>query len=86
MQGRAGYTDGMVEAGEGVRQGQHEVTVLGPLSPPPLLAHFFLLGLGLQAPMRLVGASWAPGWSLGYDPFGVCGCSVLGGQKRGLSG
>lgn len=32
--------------------------------------------------MRLVGTSWAPGWSLGYGPFEI---SVLGGQKSGLS-
>ena len=69
MQGRAGNTEGVVEAGEEVRQGQHEVATLGPLCLPFLLAHFLLLGLGLQAQMRLVGASWAPSWSLGYGPF-----------------
>ena len=74
---------GVVEAGEGARQGQHGVAALGPLSPPSLLARFLSLGLGLQALMRLVGTSWAPGLSLGYGRFGV---SVLGGQKRGLRG
>lgn len=69
MQGRAGNTEGMVEAGEGVRQGQHEVVALGPLSPPFLLAHFLLLGSGLQALVWLVGTSWASGWSLCYRPF-----------------
>lgn len=64
MQGRAGYTDGMDEAGGGMRQGQHEVAVLGLLSQPPLLAHFLLLGLRLQAPVRLVGASWAGHWAM----------------------
>lgn len=59
------------------------MAALGPLSPPSLLAHLLSLGLGLQALMRLVGTSWAPGSSLGYGPLGV---SVLGGQKRALRG
>lgn len=58
------------------------VTALGLLSPSSLLAPFLPLALGLQVLVRLVGASWAPGWSLDYGPFGVCVCLVLGGQKR----
>lgn len=74
----------MVEAEEGVRQSQHGVAALGPLSPPSLLARFSPLGLGLQTLVRLMGASWAPEWSLGYGFFGVRGFSFLGGEKRSL--
>lgn len=80
----AGNTEGMVEVEEGVKQSQQGVAVLGPLSPPSLLAHFFPLGLGLQTLVRLMGASWAPEWSLGYGFLGVRGFSFLGGEKRGL--
>lgn len=41
-----------------MRQGQHEVVALGPLSkrtPSFLLAHFLLLGSGLQALVRFGG-------------------------------
>lgn len=54
-------------------QGQHGVAALRLLSPLSLLAPFLPLGLGLRALVRLVGAFWAPGWSLGYDGFGLCG-------------
>lgn len=74
------------EAREVVRQGQYggRGTALGPLSPFSLLDCFLPLGLGLQTLVRLMRASWAPGWSDGYGFFGVCVCSVLGGEKKSL--
>lgn len=57
MQGRAGNTEGMVKAGEGVRQGPHKGTTLGLLGLRSSLAYFLPLGLGLQALVRLVRAS-----------------------------
>lgn len=43
------------------------------LFPSPLLAPCF----GIPSPREAGGASCAAGWSRGYGPFGVCGCSVL---------
>lgn len=56
-----------------MRQGQHGGggAALGLLSPPSLLARFLPLGPGLQTLVRLMGASWAPGWSLGCGLFGL---------------
>lgn len=67
-----------------MRQGRHGMAALGPPSPLSLLARFLTLGLGLQTLVRLMGTSWAAGWSLSYGLFRVCGCSVLIGEKRGL--
>lgn len=73
----------MVEAEEGVRQGQHggRMAALGPLSPPCLLVCFLPLRIGLQTLVRLMGASWAPGWSLGYGLLGSVAVQSWEGRK-----
>lgn len=54
-----------------MKQGQHGVATLGPLSPPSLIPHLLPLGWGLQTLVRLMGTSRDPGSSLGYGLFGI---------------